>query len=122
MNAASEEFHWCNGEDEIIIHEQRAIAVYPNPWGAVVIRAERSWNEEGDAVISIDKFHARTVAEAILAAADFEAENETVTPRPRRDRTNAERQRRYRNAHRYGRESETHNGDELPLLATEAVE
>jgi hypothetical protein len=100
MSEPSEEFHWFGAEAEVVIRGQRAVAVYPNPWGAVVIRAERTWDEEADTCIIIDKAHARAVAEAILAAAEFEPDAEADMPRPRVDKTAAERQRRYRERQR----------------------
>lgn len=44
------DFDWQNSPD-VIIREQRAIAVYTNPYGGVVVREERGWDEEEDRFI-----------------------------------------------------------------------
>ena len=44
------EMDWSEGE-EIIVHEQRALAVYENNFGGIVVRQERGWDEEDDVVI-----------------------------------------------------------------------
>lgn len=43
-------FNWNDGED-IVVHEQRALAVYENKFGGIVIRQERSWDDEDDTFI-----------------------------------------------------------------------
>ena len=55
---------WNHGQ-EVIIREQRSIAVYTNPHGGVVIREEQTWDEENDTFIVL----ATTAAvEALIAA------------------------------------------------------
>jgi len=43
-------FNWNDGED-IVVHEQRALAVYENKFGGIVIRQEQAWDDEDDTVI-----------------------------------------------------------------------
>ncbi|KQZ19335.1 hypothetical protein ASD50_07565 [Mesorhizobium sp. Root552] len=44
------EMDWIRGQ-EVIIQEQRAVAVYRNGKNGIVIREERAWDEEEDKVI-----------------------------------------------------------------------
>lgn len=44
------EMDWIHGQ-EVIIQEQRAVAVYRNGKNGIVIREERAWDEEEDKVI-----------------------------------------------------------------------
>jgi hypothetical protein len=48
-----EEFLWRADNESIIVPEQRATAVYWNPWGQIVIRRERDWDESDDIFIII---------------------------------------------------------------------
>src|SRR3712207_7449439 len=43
--SASEEF-WEPENGDILLHEQRALAVYENQWGEVTLRQEKLWDEE----------------------------------------------------------------------------
>jgi hypothetical protein len=54
-----------------VVHTQDTIVVYPNKNGAVVLRRERTWDEEHDTDIVIAREHAIRVAYAILNAAGF---------------------------------------------------
>ena len=49
---AGREFDWRNDED-VLLPEQTAIAVYLNPKGGLVIRQERRWDEDQDTIIVI---------------------------------------------------------------------
>lgn len=52
-------FNWVN-DDSIIIREQRATAVYENVDGDIVIRQQKSWDQDDDPcmVITADNRHA----------------------------------------------------------------
>lgn len=113
---AKEYFNWWANED-VIVREQQAIAVYPNGQGDVVIRQSGHLYED-DVWIVLGPQHAPALARAILEAAcyshqEIEVELDAVPalPAPRKDRTAAERQRRYRER-RNGHETVT---PELPL-------
>jgi hypothetical protein len=59
-----EQFSWnALDESERVVDSVRAVAVYRNPKGDVVIRQERDWNEEEDSFI----FLPIPAAEALLA-------------------------------------------------------
>ena len=63
-------FNWVENADVVVVNEQRAIAVYRNSNGGIVIRQERDFVLNHDDVwIVVDPRHAETVARAILAAA-----------------------------------------------------
>lgn len=53
-DADDNEFSWSD-KTAIVIAEQRAVACYFNTDGDLVIRQERSWNEDEDTFILIDK-------------------------------------------------------------------
>ncbi|NMG39903.1 hypothetical protein GRZ55_11675 [Chelativorans sp. ZYF759] len=61
---------WMNGE-EIIVQEQRAIAVYRNRANGVVIRAERTWDEEEDVFVVLSS---ETAVRAVIAQLQRELE------------------------------------------------
>jgi hypothetical protein len=46
------EFDWSD-DDVVVLREQRLTAVYRNPHGDLVIRQERSWNEDEDPFLVI---------------------------------------------------------------------
>ncbi|TGT42831.1 hypothetical protein [Mesorhizobium sp. M8A.F.Ca.ET.165.01.1.1] len=50
MSIAGDKFDW-NGGEEVVIREQRAIAVYRNPNEGIVIREQGGWDEDGDMFI-----------------------------------------------------------------------
>lgn len=68
MIAPTAYFDWCD-DDAVALHEQPATAVYIARDGAIVIRQERTWDEDGDTLVIIQPEHAKTVAEAILKLA-----------------------------------------------------
>jgi hypothetical protein len=41
-------FDWGSGNEDVLIHEQPATAIYWNPRGQVVIRQEAGWNDDSD--------------------------------------------------------------------------
>ena len=92
--------------ESIVVPEQRAISVYTNQFGDVVIR-QINWPDE-DACLRVPPQYAHALAQAILAEAGLTKDE----PAPA-DRTNAVRQRRHR-ARRNGQ----NGGDryDLPLL------
>lgn len=119
----NDDFDW-NGES-VVLQRQDPLAVYTNQHGDIVLRCWQ-WPDD-DVTIIIDQAHAERVAAAILAAAGrpdinwamanadfdrFEANQQT------KDRTAAERQKRWREKHRNG-ETVTHNA-QLPLRDAEA--
>lgn len=63
----SGDFDWINDPD-IIVREQPAIAVFRNGAGAVVIRQERTWDDDEDVYIVVWPEHAQRLCEAILQA------------------------------------------------------
>jgi hypothetical protein len=122
------EFDWNPNRDEdhsIVVRGQPAIAVYLNPHDEVVIRQEGQYDPSEDNFVYVTKPNALIVAKAVLEAAridvefigpsvaklitdrtdiDWEAANEAFneTEAKPKDRTAAERQRRYRERHRNG--------------------
>jgi hypothetical protein len=67
-----EYFDWSTIEEDIVIPEQAAIAVYCNPKGKVVLRQAGQYGPDEDTWITFDKSHALTLARAILDRADLE--------------------------------------------------
>jgi hypothetical protein len=124
------DFDWSN-DDSVVLRDQPAVAIYSNKFQQVVIRCERTWDQEEDVVVLVDFAH------AILETAghgDIEfirpsrggfvdvdqADDELPGPK---DKTAGERQRRYRNKHRNGNGRDVTgegvtmtNGHALPLL------
>ena len=64
-------FDWSDDED-IIVEEQRSIAIYRCTNGNLIIRQERSWHEEDDTFIHVAPCHAVAVAYALLDAAGLD--------------------------------------------------
>ena len=50
----SDDFDWAATNEDVILPEQRAIAVYTNNWGQAVIRQEKAWDDEDDTYVVID--------------------------------------------------------------------
>jgi hypothetical protein len=63
-----EDFDWAN-DPAVILHEQRATAVYHNKFGGIVIRQERAWDEESDPYVVICADNAVTFMEALAKRA-----------------------------------------------------
>jgi hypothetical protein len=49
--AESRDFRWEPENEDIVVPEQLALAIYRNHWGQVVIRQERAWDEEEDVYV-----------------------------------------------------------------------
>ena len=69
MTETSNDFDWCDVEDNIVQQAVEKVAIYHNPHGDVVIRQEAAWDEHHDHVIRISRAHALQAAYAILDAA-----------------------------------------------------
>jgi hypothetical protein len=68
MTDTSDSFDWFDNEC-VVVPEQEALAVYPNPDGDVVIRREARWDENEDPFFVLRRVHAVQFAQAILDAA-----------------------------------------------------
>jgi hypothetical protein len=97
------EFDWINDEN-IVVHEQHGLAVYPNLKGHVVIRQEAAWDDNDDPFFTLAPAHAVAFCQAVLDAAGVAAAvvsakgvplNQTMLPKPE-PLSGAERQQRYR--------------------------
>ena len=99
----TKDFDWCRDSESVVVRHQPAIAVYINPHGEVVIRQEGQYDD--DHWIYLTRDNAPKVAQAILEAAGIEGYAEMaptlLLPAPK-DKTAAERMRRYRNKRRNG--------------------
>lgn len=60
----SDDFDWSDKES-VVVRPQDAIAVYANGDNDIVVRRERSWNEDDDVFIIISRQHCRAVIEAM---------------------------------------------------------
>jgi hypothetical protein len=65
MTTPEDTFDWAS-DVSVALREQPAVAVYQNQYGQVVLRRERSWDEEDDCFIPIAQENVLTVVEAIL--------------------------------------------------------
>jgi hypothetical protein len=62
------DFSWDPENGDVIVPEQRALAVYVNLWGQVVIREERrGWDDESDVYIRISMENLGKVIAALQA-------------------------------------------------------
>lgn len=113
------EFDWRADAEDVVLPDQPATAVYVNPRGAVVIR--QTVEHDDDVWIIVQPSNAAALAKAILRAAGLTEDALEASPAPK-DRTAAERQRRYRaRQHRDG-DGVTRNGHavtDAPLLMIE---
>ncbi len=103
-----QDFDWTDDES-IVLRDQPAIAVYVNPHGALVIRQERSWNEEEDTWIVIQRENVRLVALQMLAVLGMSADTLPPEQTDEPNSSGAARQKRYR-------ERQTHH-QSPPLVA-----
>lgn len=62
------DYFWELGRDVVIVERQKAIAVYVNDAGDIVLRQEREDLEERDTYILVRPENAERVAHAILKA------------------------------------------------------
>ena len=116
------------GEDSIAVPDQPAIAVYQND-DYIVLRQRDIWEHDEHHFIVVEPEKALILVKAILREAGFELDVATFEPgtksRPK-DRTAAERQRRYRERQRNGRDERdsnavTRDGDALlPSIENDA--
>ena len=63
-----DDFDWGT-DDSVVLHEQRATAVYQNRFGGLVIRQEKTWDEESDPFIVIGAENTVTFMEALAKRA-----------------------------------------------------
>lgn len=63
-----DDFDWGN-DPSVVLHEQRATAVYQNNFGGIVIRQEKSWDEESDPYVVIGRENFVTFSEALAKRA-----------------------------------------------------
>jgi hypothetical protein len=67
-------FDWTTIEDDVVIPEQAAIAVYTNPNGGIVCRQAGQYGPEEDSWIFFHPSHALALARAILDRAGLDME------------------------------------------------
>jgi hypothetical protein len=65
-------FDWTEIEDDIVVPEQAAIAVYNNPNGGIVCRQAGRYGSDEDSWIFFHPSHALTLAKAILEKAGLD--------------------------------------------------
>ncbi|MDI9240762.1 hypothetical protein QLQ15_17805 [Lysobacter sp. LF1] len=63
----SEEFHWSREDGSIVFHSTRAIAVYTNVNGDVVIRQETADERDDDALVIVPPMHLSALINALLS-------------------------------------------------------
>jgi hypothetical protein len=63
-----DDFDWAT-DDSVVLHEQKATAVYHNKFGGLVIRQEKAWDEESDPYIVISADNSVTFMEALAKKA-----------------------------------------------------
>jgi hypothetical protein len=122
------EFDWT--QEEVVVPEQLALAVYHNTRGDIVIRQQATAWVDKDSFIVVTPANAITLAQAIADAAGLElhfagsgdvkpASFEHLSTAPKKS-TGAERMRRHRERHSDGRERHARvTCDASPSLALE---
>ena len=63
-------FDWSYKNQDVIVPEQRSLAIYKNNFGQAVIRVERNWDEEADPFVAIDYTQIPAIIAALRAIAD----------------------------------------------------
>jgi hypothetical protein len=63
-----DDFDWAN-DDSIVLQEQRSTAVYRNKFGGLVIRQEKTWDEESDPYVVVSEENLVTFMEALAKRA-----------------------------------------------------
>lgn len=115
------EFNWVEGADHVVVQAQRPVAVHLNPYGDVVVRHLRDWDEDQDPCVVIPQRDALAVARAILKEAGIADEpappSRTAAPNSPKDSTAADRQKRYRERRRNGVEAVTRDANESTVTA-----
>jgi len=116
------DFDWHN-DDDVVVQEQQAVAVYRNPRGCIVVRQKGDWyGHEDDVWIVIEPDRAGRVAHAILALVEpLPAPGPLSLPAPA-DRTAAERQRRHRAKRNGPCDRDTVTGDRNGTVTRDAPE
>ena len=119
------DFNWIADAADVVVPDQAAIAVYRNARGDIVVRQEASITYDEDHLVVVAPEHAQALAHAILSAAgvpDTAGDIAGAEPgKAAKDRTGAERQRRFRERHGKRNGEASRNG-ETPLLAPPASE
>ena len=106
------DFDW-SGEDEVVLREQPATAVYLSAAEEIVIRQQQSWDEDTDTLVRIQPRNARLIVNAILEITAFlDGENtaDRRPPHPNEPPTSPQ--------YRLERTDDTNVGDELSLFQT----
>src|SRR6266567_2240921 len=67
-------FDWKTIEEDIIVPEQAAIAVYNNPEGGIVLRQAGQYGPDEDTTIVLHPSHGLALARAILDRAGLDME------------------------------------------------
>lgn len=130
----SDDFDWCE-DPSIVLQEQPPTAIYTNVAGAVVIRQGGDFLQTGDQIVVVRPENVVRLVTAILTEAGYrpeiakmiidrsdmdwsqaETDFEAIDAHAPKDRTNAERQRRYRDRKRNGVTLE------LPLRGQEVLQ
>jgi hypothetical protein len=114
----TKDFDWYGNTESVVVRHQPAIAVYLNPHGEVVIRQEGQYDD--DHWIYVTRDNAFKVAQAVLELAGLEDCEAVPRPSAPKDKTAAERMRRYRNKRRNGeRNTDVTEEPQLRLVAAE---
>lgn len=117
MMSRSRDFDWNDVVDDVVIPEQAAIAVFVNPQGDVVIRQAGQYGPDEDMWIIVAPDRAAVLADAIVQATAFHGtQPDDSKPAAAKDRTAADRQRRYRERQRNGDRDVAGRDDTMPLL------
>ena len=70
MSGEEAVFDWSHKNQDVILPEQRSLAVYKNKFGQAVLRVERYWDEDSDPYIVIDHAHIPAIIAALRIIAD----------------------------------------------------
>jgi hypothetical protein len=73
-------FDWSYKNRDVIVPEQRSLAIYKNNFGQAVLRVERYWDEESDPFIVIDHAQIPGVIAALRAIADEPLDRSEAPP------------------------------------------
>ena len=113
---STDDFDW-NDADHVVVPEQASIAVYLNPKGDVVIRQAGQYHPDEDTWIVFAAQHASRVADALLETAGLADQPHDCKAAAPKDRTAADRQRRYRERNRHASRRNASDSDgTMPLL------
>jgi hypothetical protein len=73
MSASETPFDWTADNKDVIVPEQRSLAIYQNHFGQAVLRMERYWDEDVDTCIAIDCAQIPRIIAALKAIAEAPA-------------------------------------------------